>query len=161
MSRIAAPLIIDAHLERLPLLEGWGADGDRPAVRVFEGAREVRADVRRWVTVGYLSGDAGPAVHLEPVHDAQSQNREAGSIGCELIIGAADVATARQAAFDLLAPWSGWLQREPTLPDAGGTARLMPGSSLSLVGDVLLATTRQGATATAVVTITYNAVTYG
>jgi hypothetical protein len=161
MTRLAAPLIIDAHLERLPTLEGWDAADERPAVRVFEGAREQRTDLRRWLTVGYLSGDAGPAVHLEPTHDAQSQNVEAGSIGCELIVAGADVATARAAAFDLLAPWSGWLQRESTLPNSEGQARLLPGSALSLIADVLLATTRAGATATAVVTITYTAMTYG
>jgi hypothetical protein len=161
MTRLAAPLIIDAHLQRLPALTGWAADGDRPAVAVFDGPRPDRSDVRRWVTVGYLTGENAPAVHLEPAHTAQSQNAESGSIGCELTVAGPDLGASRSALFDLLTPWSGWLQREPTLPDEQGKARLMPGSSLSLVVDVVNRPTRAGATAVAVVTITYSAVTYG
>jgi hypothetical protein len=161
MTRLAAPLIIAAHVDRLPTLDGWGADGGRPAVRVFEGGVPTREDLRRWCTVGYVAGDEGPAVHLEPVHDAQNQNREGGSITCQLIAAAPDVAAARTAVFDLLLPWSGWLSADPLLRDADGRARLMAGSSLSLAVDVVLATTRSGATASAVVTITYTAVSYG
>jgi hypothetical protein len=162
MTRLAAPLIIAAHVDRLPTLDGWGADGGRPAVRVFEGGVPTREDLRRWCTVGYVAGDEGPAVHLEPVHDAQNQNREAGSIACQLVAAAADFGAARTALFDLLLPWSGWLSADPTLRgDPDQAPRLLPGSSLSLVADVGSATTRAGATASAVVTITYTAVSYG
>lgn len=161
MTKLAAPLILAAHVQTLPTLPGWGADGDRPAVAVHEGARLDRGDVRRWVTVGYVSGDDGPAVHLEPTHDRQSQNIEAGTIACELVVAGPDVATARGAVFDLLAAWSGWLSESPTLPDAGGQARLMVGSALTLVADVVNRPTRAGATATALVSITYRATTYG
>jgi hypothetical protein len=161
MTRLAAPLIIDAHLLTLPTLTGWGADGDRPPVRVFQGGVPTREDLRRWCTVGYVAGDEGPAVHLEPAHDAQNQNREAGNISCQLAAAAADFGAARTALFDLLLPWSGWLSADPTLRDADQAPRLLPGSTLSLAADVVLATTRAGATASAVVTITYTAVSYG
>jgi hypothetical protein len=161
VTRLAAPLIIAAHVAKLPTLDGWGADDPRPATRVFEGGVPTREDLRRWVTVGYVAGDDGPAVHLEPVHLAQSQNREAGSLLCELVVAAKDIATARTAVFDLLLPWSAWLSSDPTLVGADGKPALLPGSSLSLTADVELTTTRQGATATAVVTIAYTAVTYG
>ena len=157
MTKLAAPLIVAAHVAHLPTLDGWTADdaAGRPAVRVFEGGVPTREDVRRWVTVGYLSGADGPAVHLEPAH-TQGQNREAGSVTCELAVAAPDIATARTAAFDLLAPWSAWLAGDGTM---GG--RLLPGSSARLIADVDLATTRAGATARATVTITYTALTYG
>lgn len=161
MTLLAAPVIVAAHAAHLPTLEGWGSDGDRPAVLVFEGPSPRRDDLRRWCTIGYLSGDDGPAVHLEPTHDAQRQNREAGSIACGLVVAAPDVPAARAAVFDLLTPWSGWLQSDPTLRDVDGQPRLLPGSSLSLVVDVANVTTRAGATASAVVTITYTARTYG
>jgi hypothetical protein len=161
MTRLAAPLIIAAHVAHLPTLDGWNAADDRPAVRVYEGGRPDRSDARRWVTVGYVAADDGPAVHLEPTHDRQSQNREVGTILCELIVAAADVSTARAAVFELLLPWSGWIATDPTLRDPDGQAMLLPGSALTLAADVTLTTTRGGATASAVVTITYSAVTYG
>jgi hypothetical protein len=161
MTKLAAPLIIAAHVAHLPTLAGWDAADDRPAVRVFEGGVTTREDLRRWLTVGYVSGDDGPAVHLEPTHDAQSQNRESGTVHSELVVAAADIATARTAVFDLLRPWSGWIAADPTLRDPGGQATLLPGSTLTLTADVVLSTTRSGATASAVVTITYSAVTYG
>jgi hypothetical protein len=162
MTRLAAPLIIDAHMLTLPTLTGWGRDGHRPPVRVFQSGVPTREDLRRWCTVGYVAGDEGPAVHLEPVHDAQNQNREAGSIACQLVAAAADFGAARTALFDLLLPWSAWLSADPTLRgDPDQAPRLLPGSSLSLVADVASATTRAGATASAVVTITYTAVSYG
>jgi len=159
--KLAAPAIIGAIVAKLPTLEGWDAAGTRPATTVFEGAKTSRDDSRRWATVGYVSSEDGAAVHLEPVHLAQSQNREAGSIGCELIVTAANIATARTAAFELLLPWSVWLSRDPTLTGPDGKPALLAGSSLSLAADVVLTTTRAGATASAVVTITYTAVTYG
>lgn len=161
MTRLAAPVIVAAHLQHLPTLPGWDAAEGRPAVAVYDGPRPDRADVRRWVTVGYLTGEDAPSVHLEPRHTAQSQNVEAGSIGCELIVAGPTIGEARAALFDLLTPWSGWLQNEPTLPDEQGRARLMAGSQLSLVVDVVNRPTRAGATAVAVVTITYTATTYG
>jgi hypothetical protein len=145
----------------LPTLPGWGAAGDRPAVQVYEGARLSRDDGGRYVTVGYIAGDDGPAVHTEPVTAGQGQNREAGSIASNLIVTAADVAAARAAAFDLIASWAQWLVDDPTMRDAGGQAQLLPTSTASLVFDVVLTTTRAGATASAIVTVTYNAHTYG
>jgi hypothetical protein len=151
--RLAAPLIIAAHVEHLPTLPGW--DG----VRVFEGGGTTREGVRRWATIGYVAGDTGPAVHLEPVTDGQGQNREAGSIACGLTVAADDVPAARGAVFDLLAAWAQWLADDRKLADDTGQARLVDGW-LSLAVDVALITTR-GATASAVVTITYTATTYG
>jgi hypothetical protein len=158
--KLAAPLIIAAHVATLPTLPGWGADGDRPAVKVFEGQRLDRGDVRRYCTVGYVSGDTGPAVHAEPVTTGQGQNAEAGSIACNLVVTAKDVAAARAAAFDLLASWAQWLATDRTMP-AGGQAQLLGTSQASLLFDVVLTTTRGGATASTLVTVTYNAHTYG
>lgn len=159
--KLAAPLIIAAHVANLPTLEGWGADGDRPAVVVYEGAATRRDDVRRYCTVGYVAGDDGPAVHTEPQSVGQGQTREAGSIASNLVVTGPDVATARAAAFDLIAAWAQWLATDRTMPDGGGQAQLLPTSTASLVFDVVLTTTRAGATASAVVTVTYNAHTYG
>jgi hypothetical protein len=159
--KLAAPLIIAAHVAKLPTLPGWTGDGDRPAVTVYEGARTDRSDTRRYVTVGFVSGDDGPAVHSEPETTSQGQNREAGSIASNLVVTGPDVATARGAAFDLLASWAAWLATDRTMPDAGGQAQLLPQSTASLVFDVVLTTTRAGATASAIVTVTYTAHTYG
>jgi hypothetical protein len=148
--KLAAPLIIAAHAATLPTLDGW-AD-----VAVYEGQATRRDDVRQWVTLGYVAGDDGPAVHVEPSTNGQRQNIEAGSIACSLVATAADVAAARGAVFALLEPWTEWLATDRTLD-----AVLLPDSSLSLVADVALVTTRNGGTATAVVTITYSANTYG
>jgi hypothetical protein len=154
--KLAAPLIIAAHVAQLPTLPGWGADGDRPAVVVYEGAATRRDDVRRYVTVGYVAGDDGPAVHTEPVTSGQGQNREAGSIASNLVVTGPDIAAARGAAFDLVASWAQWLAADRTL---GG--QLLPTSTASLVFDVVLSTTRAGATASTTVTVTYTADTYG
>jgi hypothetical protein len=153
---LAAPRVIAAHAAALPTLPGWAADGDRPAVAVYEGAALRRDDVREYVTLGYVAGVDDPAVSLEPVPTAQGQNRERGTVVCQLIVAAADVPAARTRTFDLIGAWSGWLVTDRTL---GGT--LMHGSETHLAADVALATTRAGATANALVTITYTAVTYG
>jgi len=156
---LAAPLIIAAHLATLPTLDGWSADDPtgRPAVQVFDGPRLDRGDMRRWCTVGFVPGADGPAVHLEPETNGQRQNLEVGSVDCSLVVAAADVPTARTAVFDLLAAWSQWLSTDRTL-----TGRLLAGSTTTLGGvDVALATTRAGGTASAVVTVTYQARTYG
>lgn len=150
MTRLAAPGIIAAQVAALPTLPGWGA------VRVFEGAPLTREGLRRWCTVGYVPGDDGPAVHLEPVVTAQAQTTEAGSILSHLVVGAADVAAARAVIFPLLAGWAAWL-RADAIPAAG----LLPGAYLALLADVTLTTTRAGGTATAVVTTSYTASTYG
>jgi hypothetical protein len=72
-----------------------------------------------------------------------------------VLVAGDDVTAARARIFDLLADWSAWLVADRTL---GG--RLLP-SEVHLSADVTLATTRTGATAAAVVTITYTATTYG
>jgi hypothetical protein len=159
--KLAAPLIIAAHVAHLPTLPGWTGDGTRPAVAVYEGQRLDRGDGGRYVTVGYVAGDDGPAVHTEPETTGQGQNAEAGSIACNLVVTAPDVAGARAAAFDLIASWAQWLATNPTMPDGNGQAQLLPTSRAALVFDVVLTTTRAGATASAVVTITYTAHTYG
>lgn len=159
--KLAAPLIIAAHVAKLPTLPGWGADGDRPAVVVYEGAATKRDDVRRYCTVGYVAGDDGPAVHTEPITTGQGQNSEAGSIASNLVVTGKDVATARAAAFDLITSWAQWLATDRTMPDANGQAQLLATSTASLVFDVVLSTTRGGATASAIVTVTYTAHTYG
>jgi hypothetical protein len=159
--RLAAPLIIAAHVAKLPTLEGWAADGDRPRVVVYEGAATKRDDVRRYCTVGYVAGDDGPAVHSEPVRTSQEQNTEGGSIASNLVVTGPNVATARTAAFDLISAWADWLAADRTMPDANGQAQLLPTSTASLIFDVVLTTTRAGATASAIVTVTYNAHTYG
>jgi hypothetical protein len=159
--KLAAPLLIAAHVAHLPTLEGWRADGDRPAVTVYEGARTDRADVGRYCTVGYVAGDDGPAVHSEPVRVSQGQNAEGGSFASNLVVTGHDVATARAAAFDLIAAWAEWLASDRTMPDANGQAQLLPTSTASLLFDVVLSTTRAGATASAIVTVTYTAHTYG
>jgi hypothetical protein len=153
--KLAAPLIIAAHTAHLPTLPGWAG------VAVYEGARIDRGDGGRYVTVGYVAGDDGPAVHTEPETSGQGQNTEAGSIACNLVVTAADIPAARGAAFDLLAAWAQWLAVSPTMPDGDGQAQLLPTSRLALVFDVVLTTTRAGATASAVVTVTYTAHTYG
>jgi hypothetical protein len=156
--KLAAPLIIDAHVQTLPTLPGWGEDAgtDRPAVLVSDGALTRRDDVRRSLTVGYVAGDDGPAVHVEPSWRGQGQTREAGSVACSLVVAAADVPAARAAVFDLLTEWAQWLADDPTI---GG--RLLASSDLTLIADVATPTTRAGASASALVTITYTAVTYG
>ncbi len=148
--KLAAPLIIAAHATKLPTLTGW-AD-----VAVYEGQDTRRDDVRRWVTLGYVRGDDGPAVHIQPETDGQRQNREAGSILCNLIVADADIAAARTTVFGLLEPWAEWFATDRTLG-----AVLLGHSLIELVADVALTTTRAGATASAVVTITYTAHTYG
>lgn len=153
--RLAAPLVIAAHVETLPTLPGWDT------VAVFEGAFTRRDDMTRWATVGYVPNADGPAVHLEPVPDGQGQNREEGTVACSLVVAAADVPAARAASSDLLAAWSQWLATDRTMAGAGGQARLLGGSSAHLIADVVLTTTRGGATASALVTITYAARTYG
>jgi hypothetical protein len=154
--KLAAPLILAAHASTLPTLDGWGADGDRPAVAVYEGAALRRDDVDQYVTVGYVAGADGPTLALEPVPSGQGQTREAGTVACQLIVGGPDVPTARARVFDLLEPWAQWLATDRTL---GGV--LLSSTDLHLSADVALATTRAGATANAVVTITYAATTYG
>jgi hypothetical protein len=150
MTRLAAPLIRAAHAAKLPTLTGWGG------VAVYEGAALRRDDVREWATIGYVAGDTGPAITLEPVPTAQgAQNRETGTITSQVLVAGDDVTAARARIFDLLADWAAWLVADRTL---GG--RLLP-SEVHLSADVALATTRAGATAAAVVTITYTATTYG
>jgi hypothetical protein len=122
---------------------------------VYEGAALRRDDVREWCTVGHVAGADGPTVSLEPAPATQGQTREAGTIASQVMVAAGDVATARGRVFDLLTPWAGWLAADSTL---GG--QLLKGSDLNLAVDVQLATTRAGATANAVVTITYTTITY-
>jgi hypothetical protein len=147
--KLAAPLIIGANVAKLPTLDGWSA------VAVYEGAALRRDDVREWCTVGHVGGADGPVVTLEPVPTSQGQASEAGTIVSELVVAAADVATARARVFALLAPWAAWLARDRTLDGA-----LLSTSDLHLSADVALATVARGATASAVVTITYAATTY-
>ena len=147
--KLAAPLIIGAHVDVLPTLPGW--DG----VTVLEGAPLQRDELREYATVGYVAGADGPVVSLEPTPATQGQAREAGTVTSQLIVAAADVAAARARVFALLAAWAQWLAADSTL---GG--QLLKGSDLHLAVDVALATTRGGATANAVVTITYTATTY-
>lgn len=156
MTRLAAPLILAAHVAKLPTLSRWGTVDGRPAVAVYEGAALRRDDVREYVTLGHVAGGDDPTVSFEPVPNAQNQLREAGTIVSQLIVGAADVATARDRVTALLEPWVGWLGDDRTL---GG--RLLPGSMLSTTIDLALATVTRGATANALVTITYTATTYG
>jgi predicted deacylase len=153
---LAAPLIIAAHVAKLPTLPGWVASGNRPAVAVYEGAALRRDAIREWCTVGFVAGQADPALSFEAIATAQNTTREAGSIVCQLVTAADDVATARTRVFELLAPWLGWITLDRTL---GG--KLTAGSEIHLAVDVALATTRAGATANALVTITYTALTYG
>lgn len=148
--KLAAPLIIAAHVATLSTLTGWSA------VTVYEGAATRRDDVRQWVTVGYVAGLDGPAVHSEPVSNAQGQTVDAGSILSELVVVAADVASARAAIFALLTSWAAWLATDRTLAGA-----VLGNSSARLAFDVKLTTTRNGATAAAVVTVAYDARTYG
>jgi hypothetical protein len=153
---LAAPLIIAAHVAKLPTLPGWIAGADRPAVPVYEGAALRRDDLREWVTLGFVAGQDGPALSFEAISTAQNSTRDVGSITCQLVTARADVAAARARVFELLTPWSAWITTDRTL---GGT--LTAGSELHLAVDVALATTRAGATANALVTITYTALTYG
>lgn len=152
---IAAPLVIAAHVETLPTLPGW------ETVNVFEGAFTRRDDQRRWATIGYVPGDDGPAINLSPVSDGQNRNREEGSVGCSLVVAAADIPAARGAVFDLLSAWAQWLATDRTLAGTSGQARVLAGSTAGLSVDVTLNPTRAGATASAVVTVTYTATTYG
>lgn len=150
MTTLAAPAIIAAHVADLPGLDAWAG------VPVYEGAAPRRDDVREWATIGYVAGDTGPTVTLEPIPAAQGQqNRETGTITCQITAAAADVPAARARIFDLLADWAAWLVADRTL---GG--RLLP-SEVHLSADVTIPTTRAGATADAIVTITYTATTYG
>jgi hypothetical protein len=150
VTRLAAPLILAAHVATLPTLDGWGG------VAVYEGAALRGDDVREWVTVGHVAGGDDPAISFEPTSDGQAQNREAGTINSQLIVAAPDVATARGRAADLLGAWVGWLAADRTLQ-----ARLLAGSEVRVGIDLALVTTRSGATANALVTITYTATTYG
>lgn len=153
--RLAAPLVIAAHVETLPTLPGWDT------VNVFEGAFTRSDDMPRWATVGYVPKADGPAVHFEPVSDGQGQNHEEGTIACSLIVTGADVPAVRTSSTDLLAAWAQWLATDRTMTGAGGQARLLAGSAAHLIADVALTTTRAGGTASALVTITYTARTYG
>jgi hypothetical protein len=159
--KLAAPLVIAAHMETLSTLPGWAAGGGVPAVAVFDGAFTRRDDMTRWATVGYVQNADGPAITLEPVFDGQGRNREEGTIACSLVVADVDVPAARSAVFGLLAAWAQWLATDRTLTGTGGQARLLPGSDTHLVADVVLTTTRAGATASALVTVTYTATTYG
>lgn len=161
--KLAAPLIIAAHVQRLPSLPAWAAvDGGRPGVAVYEGAALRRDDVREWITVGFVAGAAEPTISLEPVPAAQgAQNREAGTIVSQLVVAAADVATARGRVFDLIGEWTAWLIGDRTLADDAGNGRLLGNSDVHVRADVTLATTRNGATGNALVTVTYSAATYG
>jgi hypothetical protein len=159
--KLAAPLVIAAHVETLPTLPGWAASGDTPAVAVFEGGFTRRDDLLRWCTVGYVPNADGPVVAAEPVSVGQSQNREEGTVSCSLVVAGPDVAAARGSVFGLLESWAQWLATDRTLAGAGGRARLLGNSDAHLVTDVTLVTTRAGATASALVTITYTAHTYG
>jgi hypothetical protein len=150
VTRLAAPLILAAHVDTLPTLPGWAG------VAVYEGAALRRDDVTEYLTIGYVAGAADATVSFEPMPTAQGQLREAGTIASQLIVGAADVATARARVTDLLEPWVEWLGSSRTL---GG--RLLPESQLSVTIDLARATTRAGAPANALVTITYTATTYG
>lgn len=150
MTKLAAPGILAAHVTNLPTLDGWDT------VAVSEGAALRQDDVREYLTLGYVAGSTDPAVSLEPVSPAQGQTREAGSIVSQLVVAAADVAAARTRTFDLLTAWVAWLASDRTI---GGA--VLANSDAHLVADVALATTRSGATANALVTITYTAVTYG
>jgi hypothetical protein len=147
---LAAPLILAAHAATLPTLPGW--DG----VRVYEGAVMRRDDLQEWVSVGFVADQDSPTISLEPVPNAQGENREAGEVVCQLLTARRDVPTARARVFELLAPWAAWLVADRTL---GGV--LLAGSELHLRASVALATTRNGATGDALVTITYSATTYG
>jgi hypothetical protein len=153
--KLAAPLVIAAHMETLPTLPGWDT------VAVFEGAFTRRDDIPRWATVGYVPNADGPAVHAEPVPDGQGQNHEEGTVACSMVVTGADVPAARAASFDLLAAWGQWLATDRTLTGAGGQARLLAGSTAHLIADLALTTTRAGGTASALVMITYTARTYG
>jgi hypothetical protein len=147
--KLAAPAIIAAHTATLPTLAGWAG------VPVYEGAALRRDDVTEFATIGYVAGAADPAVSVQPVLAAQgSQNRETGSVLCQVVTAQADVAAARARVFDLLAPWAAWLAADRTL---GGA---LQSSELTLSADVTLAATRAGGTGNAIVTITYTASTY-
>ena len=156
MTKLAAPLILAAHAEVLPTLAGWGAAEGRPAVLVIEGAPLRRDDPREYLTLGYVPDADAATVAFEPVPNAQAQSREAGTIVSQLVSAQADVATARDRVGVLVGSWVGWLAGDRTL---GG--RVLPGSEVHVAVDLALVTTRSGATATAIVTITYTAVTYG
>ncbi len=156
MTRYAAPLIIAAHVATLPTLPGWGADGERRAVPVYEGAALRRDDVDEYVTVGYVAGLDDPQVASEVVPRADGTTADVGQVVCQLVTAQGDVAAARARVFDLVEPWSDWLLRDRTL---GGV--LLPQSTAHLLLDVALATTRSGATANALVTVQYRATTYG
>jgi len=153
--KLAAPLYIAAHVAHLPALPGWGE------VRVFDGPRGDRGDVRAWVTVGYVSGADGPAVHVEPAAAGQEQTQESGSIASNLVVAGPDVAAARAAVFELLEAWAQWLADDRTLAAALGSAALLTNSTAEIVVDVLIDPTRSGATASAIVRTTYTATTYG
>jgi len=148
--KLAAPLIIAAHVAHLPTLTGWSG------VDVYEGQVTSRDAATRYVTVGYVAGIDGPTVHVAPVTDGQRKNRETGSVGCALVVADTDIAAARAAVFGLLEPWAEWVATDRSLAGV-----LLADSVVELVADVALITTRAGATATATVTLTYTAHTYG
>lgn len=150
MTRLAAPLIIAAHVATLPTLTGWSA------VVVTDGPRVSRDHLDRYATIGYIPGDDGPSLHLEPRPGAQQQTTEAGSIACALVVRGDDVPSARATLLDLLVPWADWLRADATL---GGV--LLAGSVLTLAADVTPSVPRGGGAASAVVSISYTATTYG
>jgi hypothetical protein len=154
MTTLSAPRIIAAHVATLPTLPGW------QQVPVYEGAALRRDDVREWCTVGHVAGTDDATVSFEPGPTSQGQTRETGTITSQIVVAAADAATARARVFDLVAAWAAWLSTDRTL-HIGDEPQLLTGSDLRLAADVALATTRAGATAGAVVTITYTAITYG
>ena len=122
MTVLAAPLVIAAHVEHLPNLPGWGG------VAVFDGAAVTRGDTREWVTVGYVP-DADSSLSFEAVPTAQNTTTETGTVDCQLVVAADDIAAARARALGLIAAWSQWLVTDRTLRGSSGEARLLPGSS--------------------------------
>jgi hypothetical protein len=147
----ACGLIIDAHLSALPTLTGWDL------VTVAEGPLLRQDPPGRWCTIGWVSDDTGPQVSFVPVPDAQGGARESGTIGCGLYVAADDVTAARATLLPLVGAWAGWLTT-----DRGMGERLVGDSEAHLDADLTLGVTRSsGGLATARVTITYTAHTYG
>lgn len=157
MSKLAAPLIIAAHLGKLPTLPAWQAvNGTRDAVVIGDGPLLRADDPAEWLSVGYVStGGGAPATTFEAVTDAQGSTRDAGSVSSELVVAAADVPTARARTFALLQEWQQWLSTDRTI---GGA---VTSGEAHLLVDVALDVTRGGGRAISVVTVTYRATTYG
>lgn len=156
MSKLAAPLIIAAHLVKLPTLPAFAANGTRDAVVVGDGPLLRDDDPAEWLTLGYVSTSAsGPATSFEAVTDAQGSTRDAGSFTSELLVAAGDMPAARARTFALLQEWQQWLGTDRTLGGAvtSGEAHLRV--------DVTLDTTPGGARTISLVTVTYRATTYG